>query len=675
MLLAVTVWQIFYSYLLVSLIGLAVFPLTSFVFPRFRDRGWGFSKILGWGFVSWVMWLLGSLKMVPFSTVILVSILLGVVGGCWLLLKKRMSRSCLATSPDWLKVVLIQEGIFFALFVVLCLIRSFYPELMSVEKPMDFAFINSIVRSRFFPPTDPWLAGEVINYYYFGHIMVAVLVKLSGFSASVIFNLASILIVVLAGQGLFSLAHTLSGRLGVGWLAAFFGVLAGNLHLVLRGWWDVDPTTGEYFYPRATRIVPYTINEFPAYSLVLGDLHAHVLGLPVFVLGLGLLAAWWFTGASSKKGLFISLVFGLVLGWCLMTNSWDAPSLWMLYGCLILTKLLTERKHFVTLVLGGFGTLIGLLVSSGLFLVDFSAPVSGIGWVHTRSPFDFYMVFFGGQFILLTIFLIIWLLYPKGKAFSLGRFRVPTPDRQLLLVLIVSLFSLGLMLVPEVVYLKDIFDYANPNYYRTNTVFKIHFQVWVLLSLVGVVLFWQALRWVRCFPLKATLFLVLTFLIFSQGLYTVVAFDDASHSYALFQGLDGAAVLAHDDPSDYQAIRWLQGNVRGQPVILEAVGLSYTRYARVSSWTGLPTVVGWVFHQWQWRGKYEPYRYRESVVRQIYEGDDTSEVVRLLKEFNVSYVYIGDLERERYSALNQDLLKTLGRIVYNRDDTLIVEIL
>jgi uncharacterized membrane protein len=119
--------------------------------------------------------------------------------------------------------------------------------------------------------------------------------------------------------------------------------------------------------------------------------------------------------------------------------------------------------------------------------------------------------------------------------------------------------------------------------------------------------------------------------------------------------LDGTAYMANHNLDDHTAIRWLNENVEGAPVILEATGGSYSYYARVSSQTGLPTLLGWDFHEVQWRGTGEEGNKRKPDIETIYGSLDAQAALTLMDKYDIEYVYVGPLERGHYppSALNK----------------------
>ena len=113
--------------------------------------------------------------------------------------------------------------------------------------------------------------------------------------------------------------------------------------------------------------------------------------------------------------------------------------------------------------------------------------------------------------------------------------------------------------------------------------------------------------------------------------------------------LDGLAYLKQTDPGEVEAMQWLNNQPRTQSmVILEATGGQYSRFGRVASATGIPTVLGWAGHEVQWRGSDRALRGRAEDIDQIYQAPDKRQVLPLLQKYNVNYVYVGSLERGKY---------------------------
>ena len=136
-----------------------------------------------------------------------------------------------------------------------------------------------------------------------------------------------------------------------------------------------------------------------------------------------------------------------------------------------------------------------------------------------------------------------------------------------------------------------------------------------------------------------------------------------------YQGLDATAYLETTFPEDAAAIRWLNEHVTGDPVVLEANGDSYSDYERVSAMTGLPTVLGWYVHEWLWRGDTGALNERAQEVEAIYTSTNQEEVKKLLKKYQVRYIFVGAREREKYAALNESMLQSLGNIVFSDEQS------
>src|SRR5438445_6159213 len=197
----------------VEVLALSAVPLLWRVLPFVADRGFGSSKILGLAFVGYVGWLVASLKLAPFERPLLVL--------AWLVV---VAASVAATWPHratfvaWLRkerrLLWVTEGVFLAACALFLWIRAANPDLwhpvFGGEKPMNFAYLNAVVKSAYFPPYDPWFAGGIINYYYFGFVLVAVPIKLTGIMPEIAFNLGEPTLFGALCVGAFSLAFALS---------------------------------------------------------------------------------------------------------------------------------------------------------------------------------------------------------------------------------------------------------------------------------------------------------------------------------------------------------------------------------------------------------------------------------------------------------------------------------
>ncbi|MBI3977178.1 MAG: hypothetical protein HY331_03235, partial [Chloroflexi bacterium] len=195
-------------WLTVEVVGLAALPLTALLLHRLPDRGFAFARPVGLLVVGYGVWIAATLRLLPNGrgSAILLLVGLGVLG--LVLVARRQEEWTDLVRTRW-RALLGVEVIFLAAFALMAVIRAFNAEIAGTEKPMDLAFVNAILRSDFFPPHDPWLAGHSISYYYFGHTIVATLVALSGVPSAVGFNLALATFFGLAVTGAYALGSAL----------------------------------------------------------------------------------------------------------------------------------------------------------------------------------------------------------------------------------------------------------------------------------------------------------------------------------------------------------------------------------------------------------------------------------------------------------------------------------
>jgi uncharacterized membrane protein len=128
----------------------------------------------------------------------------------------------------------------------------------------------------------------------------------------------------------------------------------------------------------------------------------------------------------------------------------------------------------------------------------------------------------------------------------------------------------------------------------------------------------------------------------------VLAIPNKAGDFKGIPTLDGMAFLQNVRPDDYAAMMWLQENVSGIAYIAESTGGSYSDSAFVSAFTGLPTILGWDFHQFQWRGNTVESGKRQPEIARIYQSADSEEVLTLLDKYDVEYVYVGPVEKRKY---------------------------
>jgi len=769
---------IFYWWLILLGIGLVFLPLTFRVFGGFWDRGYAFGKILGILLISYTIWLLGSLKILPFfRETILLIIILFLSLNSWLATRKhgtslrsaqkhrKFRVSAPSVSPRSLvgypwKIIVFEELLFFICLAFWGIIRGFQPDIQGLEKFMDFGFVNSILRTKFFPPADMWFIGGTINYYYFGHFVTALLTKLSGIDSAITYNLMIATLFALAFTTTFSLTSNLlcyatrnpparrQGRQLVtrklilgGFIAALLLTLGANLH---PAWYNFkmkilkQPYCNgslNYWYPDATRYIGYcpevedkTIHEFPSYSFVVSDLHGHVLDIPFVLLFLALLLVLIshekrkslakksnirifpnFNRPNKSEYIFSSLtriahqfsekpnlvLLPLTLGIMYMTNSWDLPIyfvvlgsvlLWLNYQKFGLTYQIIFRTALFSIIY-----FLSSLIFSLPFHLNFSQIAKGIAFVRTHSLPHQLLILWGAPWFFGSTFL---LFLSKDKVKTLLRREtlvkrfsnlvgVPISLKKVphlspityhlsltdIFVLILLTISTLLVFIPEIFYVKDIYI---PSYHRANTMFKLTYQAFIMYSItIGYII-------VRVFNspkrgiLKFSLFTVHCSLLTVLMLYPFFSIK-SYYGLKTYRGLYGLQFLERLYPDNHQAILWLKQNVSGQPVILEAAGDSYTDYNQISMATGLPTVEGWLVHEWLWRGSFDEPGKRASEVQQIYEGDSTT-AKNLLKKYQVQYLIVSQLEWEKYPSLNETKFASLGQLVFSSGSTKVFKI-
>ncbi|MGB2841584.1 MAG: DUF2298 domain-containing protein [Halobacteriota archaeon] len=642
---AVLIW-----WLTLFLLGILTFPIIRKVLRNFGDQSYLFSKIFALVLLTYLTWILSHLFSYSIATI---TAALAILLFCSILVQRKYAFR--------LKIRSVVEGelIFLSIFLFFLLIRAYRPEIggldigMVGEKWMDFAFLNAVGRSDYFPPIDPWFSSRVIDcYYYFGYLATSILVKITTIKASIAYNLAVATYAALLGSAVFGIAANICRKKSGGLIAVLFVLFIGNLGILAPLWMEMSK--GVHFFQVLTtpnfsyfwipsRVVPDGITEFPFFTYILGDLHPHLVAMPFQMLVLALLLEI-FCEKNFFENRFMLLFLPLCLGFLIPLNSWDYFTYAMLLLGIIAVKVrgIGIRRSSIL----SFGLILSSLVLYAPFFLEFRPKaIEGIELVTGgRTP----LLSLVGMFGLFLFLLFLWLLFSIKNFFGNAFLK-----EMFYFVHLLILFAVAAILIPEVVYFKSGFYSSAVD--RGNTIFKFYLQAWLLLGIASAFIVCQLKEKIERKSLKTVFFVMFTVLLIISALYPVLAVNSWTGGFGSEPTLDGIGYMKERDDyqGEYQAIEWLNENVENA-VILEAVEdeerrADYCRPGRISASTGLQTVIGWPWHEFLWRRDEEVWR-REDDVKEIYSTDNVSLALSLLNEYNVSYVYVGGLERVLYEA-------------------------
>jgi uncharacterized membrane protein len=216
-----------------------------------------------------------------------------------------------------------------------------------------------------------------------------------------------------------------------------------------------------------------------------------------------------------------------------------------------------------------------------------------------------------------------------------------------------------LVLGPEFLYLRDLFGT------RMNTIFKFYFASWILWSAAAAYVSYEMRPRSGRQVWRLLIFVPLVLGMF----YPVMGIITRTQAFNPGAGrtLDGAAYLRNSNPADAQAIDWINASELSG-VVAEAVGGSYSQYGRIATHTPLSTVLGWEFHEVQWRGSAELQGSRKADIERLYSSSDWQEAQQIVDQYGIDYVYIGPLERSSYGAIRSQTFEPFMRLIYQQGE-------
>ncbi len=233
-------------------------------------------------------------------------------------------------------------------------------------------------------------------------------------------------------------------------------------------------------------------------------------------------------------------------------------------------------------------------------------------------------------------------------------------------IFLVILVGALLALFPEFFYLQDQFGW------RINTIFKFYFETWILWGLAaayGLAVMLHSVKSVRGKLVEIGL-VILACATFAYPIFGLASKTNDFHP-ATGLTLDGNAYVEQFSPDEWAGIRWWQTAPVG--VLAEAIGGDYTDYARVSTRSGQPAVLGWIGHVSQWRGGSKEMGSRQTDIQTLYQATDWQTTLKIIQEYDIKYIYIGDLERSTY-RVNETIFKAYLQPVFQQGNVTIYEV-
>ncbi len=644
---------------IITFLQLAVYPSLKKTFDRYAFPASFAASLLLFTLISWYCGLFHlpiHLALIPFAILFV-----------YHLYHRHFTAEDLKAQWRW-------ELVFLIFFFLMLEIRFVNPTISYAEKFMDHAFLASVMRQPVVPPLDPWFAGGFLNiYYYLGYWMFGCLAIVSAVPSNIAFNLALPTVLGVAAVNLYATGDLLLDRFR--WLplitlllpnpSFFYQIVQGKgVNAII---WD------------STRTITSTINEYPLFSFIWGDVHPHVIGIfnQIFLLFI-IIFAWKRWSALSLLGKWLVCIIAAVsLGSMPLFNTWDvliyAP-ITVLFGILIWWQnrsvaSFSDAIRFLIVVPS-------LSIICYLpFYLQLKTNIGGVALV--QSPSD------PAQFVLVHGFFIVILLALLSKDILQKPYyllaAVPFviagyPAAAIAVVPIIYLFAkkehdipdilaiIGLLLITfcELIYLKD---NMGDTYFRMNTVFKCYIAAWLLLGISTFTMAGQALsRWnqVPLISRKTQAIVVIAVIAALAAIPLLVPLDLNYGS----RSLDGLEYLTTAHPGDAAAVAYLR-SLPGDIRIVEGEGGDYTYYSRISSFTGIPSIIGMPFHEYMWRGDDSGwYSGRINDIRAIYEQPDQTPA--LMQKYHATLLIVGEPERSRY---NINMSSTDLELIFSQDGT------
>ena len=687
-----------------------------------------FGKTLGLVLPGFVMWVLGVVFKVPFTNMTGIGVLIAYAVFNVAIYKaaNKGQKICLKMVTDGLKKYAKYEIIFYIIFLFWVYLIGFNPSAYGTEKFMDYGFLQKMLVSSKLPPDDVWFAGKPINYYYGGQYYAAFIAKtmIGGISkAEYSYNMMRAVIPALMFMGVFALveqmlkdrkamipataasgnAYSNKRNYKINFFAALsacVAVFAGNAHYIVYGiikpLFNVSGEPSGYWFPDATRYIGYnpevkndqTIHEFPCYSFVLGDLHAHMINIMFVVLVIALLYSFLKLRKESSVTVktlwkFPQLfVIGIVWGLFNWTNYWDFIIYIVVIALTIFaSNIISEEKWKKIIVYSALQTVMVVVIGVIAvmpFTMNFQSVFKGVGIAEHHSAFYQLCILWGIPVFMVIVFSCVFIAKivsdSKKEGLKTARCEILPAN---IFAFILGCSAIGLVIIPELVYVIDIYEATHA---RANTMFKLTYQSFIMFSVCcGYMLYVLSEN-------KKKVVKVITWILVSLNILMFGYFFNATNSWfgtwTDASTRKGTSALVYLDEEDFskekEALLWLKEYSENNEIdgaIAEAPGDSYTAYERASVISGMSTPAGWKVHEWLWRDSLDGISARISDIDYLYStSTDTEEVKKIIKKYDIEYIFFGTRELEKYGTAVKEDVKKLGDVIYEDDGAFIVKV-
>lgn len=701
--------------LIISIIMKPLFPLKAL---RPADGGFSVSLGLGSGILFLTVWFVCAVTGIPFDTVI--CILVPVIFAAVFFVEKKVKgkeghRSKEEEYASRERHRFLKGFIVFAvLFASAFWVKGFKPYIdYQTEQYMDYGFMNAMYRQRRVPFEDIWFAGKRVNYYYLGQAVAVFFCRFSFVTPDYGYNLMLCTLFASLALSVFSLADAfLASMPGMKRISSLTGGVAASLMCTCggNGHWLVYGIIGQlrdsingiipekkYWFPTSTLFIGYdpdiadkAKHEFPSYTLILGDLHAHVCNMFFTIPFLMILFDYVLCQAKAgrterfsddDKYAFLReifdkrlLIMGLMLGLFRGVNYWDFPIYYVVAGAVILfcdlrIKGLRMLTVISVLLKGVFIYIAGTVIMLP-FTSNYTIPFMGIHLCDRHSPlYKFIIIWFVHIVIVLSL-----LLYVFIKSISKeGRNRRAEYGIHSLIITAFSLCGLGLLLLPELVYVKDIYGDV---YQRYNTMFKLTFQGFIILSIsagicIGIFLNADTVSRRIRLMLKSfgCIFCAASLALAAYTGWSVREWFGNVFDISCRNGISACAFIQNDPLYDNvrEAIDILKDDPDTRIHIIEEAGTSYKPESRLSVFTGASTIAGWYVHEWVWRNDSDTVRKRHGEVKRFYTGGDGDYCRDICDKYDLDYIYVGPETVKKYEV-DYSGFEDLGEHLWESDD-------